>query len=228
MNKTFAVIGLGTFGRQVAEVLAQKGGTVIALDNDPVLVDSVKQSVTQAVHVDATDERALANAPLEDVDIAIVAVGDNIEASILATAILKKMAVPYVVARAVTDLHAEVLRQVGADEVVNVEIDEGTRVASRLIAPDILDRIPISADISVAELPVPETIAGASIASLDLSGRYHVNLVSIKRTTVDVDELGNPDRRETVLSPDATETLDAQDTILVVGRNKDIDEFGQL
>ena len=228
MDKTFAVIGLGTFGRQVAEVLTEKGGTVIALDNDPVLVERVKQSVTQAVHVDATDEDALSNAPLQDVDIAIVAMGDSIEASILTTAILKKMAVPYVVARAVSDLHGEVLRRVGADEVVNIEIDEGTRIATRLIAPDILDRIPMSADISVAELPVPSAIVGASLADLDLRTRYRVNVVSIKRTRVEVDELGNPNRQEVVVFPGAGDNLEAEDTTVVVGRNKDIDEFGQL
>jgi trk/ktr system potassium uptake protein len=228
MEKTFAVVGLGTFGRQVAEVLADKGGTVIALDNDPILVDRVKQAVTQAVHVDATDEDALSNAPLQDVDIAIVAMGDNVEASILTTAILKKMAIPYVVARAISDLHGDVLRRVGADEVVNIEIDEGTRVATRLIAPDILDRIPISADISIAELHVPPAIVGASLADLDLRTRYRVNVVSIKRTHIEVDELGNPNRQEKVIFPGPGDNLDAEDTILVVGRNKDIDEFGQL
>lgn len=228
MEKTFAVIGLGTFGRRVCEVLAEKGGTVIALDNDPELVDRLTQTVTQAVLVDATDEEGLSNAPLEDVDVAVVAIGDNVEASILATALLKKMAVPYVLARATSDLHQQVLRRVGADEVVNVEIDEGSRIASRLIAPQVLDQYPVTADISIAELYVPSILAGASLAKLDMRNRYRVNVVSIKRTDVNVDELGNPDRRETVVFPGPDDILKAEDIILVVGRNADIDAFRQL
>ena len=228
MDKTFAVVGLGTFGRQLCEVLARKGGTVIAIDNDPQLVDRVKQAVTQAVLVDATDEEALATAPLDNVDIGVVAIGDNMEASILATTLLKRLAVPYVVSRAISDLHQQVLRQVGADEVVNIEIDEGTRIANRLIAPDVLDQFPISAEISVAELYVPKAIVGATLAELDLRNRYRVNMVSIKRAQVDVDELGNPRRREEVIFPGPQDSLLADDTVLVVGRNDDIERFKTL
>jgi trk system potassium uptake protein TrkA len=228
MDKAFAVIGLGTFGRKVCEVLSEKGGTVVALDNDPALVDRVTQSVTQAVLVDATDEEALANAPLEDIDVAVVAIGDNMEASILATTLLKKMAVPYVLARATSDLHERVLRQVGADEIVNVEIDEGMRVASRLIAPQILDQYPITAEISLAELHVPKALAGATLGELQMRERYRANVVSIKRTTMDVDELGNPSRSEQVIFPGPDDTLKPEDVILVVGKNDDIDELRKL
>ena len=228
MQKTFAVIGLGTFGRQVCEVLASRGGKVIAIDNDPELIDRVKQTVTQAVLVDATDEVALAGAPLSDVDVAVVAIGDNVEASILATALLKKFAVPYVVARAISGLHQEVLRQVGADEVVNIEIDVGTRLAGRLIAPDVLEQFPLSADSSVAELYVPASIANATLAELDLRGKYRVNVVSLKRTEVAVDELGNPERSETIIFPGPSDRLLPDDTMVVVGRNRDIERFKAL
>jgi trk system potassium uptake protein TrkA len=228
MEKTFAVIGLGTFGRKVCEVLAEKGGSVIALDNDPVLVERLTQTVTQAVLVDATDEEALANAPLEDVDVAVVAIGDNVEASILTTALLKSMAIPYVLARATSPLHQQVLRRVGADEVVNIEIAEGSRIASRLIAPQVLDQYPITKDISIAELHVPKSLVDATLAKLDLRNRYRVNVVAIRRADVEVDELGNPDRREVVLFPGPDDVLQSEDVILVVGRNADIDAFREL
>lgn len=228
MDKTFAVVGLGTFGRQLCETLARKGATVIAMDNDPALVDRVKQSVTQAVLVDATDPDGLADVPLEDVDVAVVAIGDNVEASILATALLKKLAIPYVVARAITDLHHQVLKQVGADEVMNIEIDEGVRIANRLIAPDVLDQFPISANISVSELYVPASIVGATLAELDLRGKYRVNVVSVKRVAVQVDELGNPHRVEEVIFPGPDDSLEQDDTMLVVGRNEDIERFKAL
>ncbi|TVQ19986.1 MAG: TrkA family potassium uptake protein [Spirochaetaceae bacterium] len=228
MDKTFAVIGLGTFGRQLCETLAEKGATVIAVDNDPSLVDRVKQIVTQAVLLDATDPDGLSGAPLEEVDVAIVAMGDSVEASILATALLKKLAVPYVVSRAISDLHQQVLRQVGADEVVNIEIDQGIRVANRLISPDVLDQFAISSEISVSELYVPQAIVGATLAALDLRNRYQVNVVSVKRNRVEVDEYGNPKRLEQILFPGPGDTFERDDTILVVGRNDDIERFKQL
>ena len=228
MNKTFAVIGLGTFGSQVCHVLSEKGASVVAIDHDPALVDRIKQTVTQAVLVDATDPEAITNAPLEDVDVAVVAIGDNIEASVLTTALLKQLAVPYVVARAVSSLHQEVLRRVGADEIVNLEIDEGTRVANRLIAPDVLDEFPISSEISLAELYVPSILVNATLAELDLRTRYHITVVSIRRVEAGVDELGNPSRRETIVFPGPGDTLIAEDTILVVGKNEDIEAFRTL
>ena len=101
-QKVFAVIGLGTFGRRVAEVLADRGGEVIAIDNNPDLIDRVKDSVTQAVLLDATDETSLASAPFDDVDVAVVAIGDNVAASILATALLKRVGIPYILARSIS------------------------------------------------------------------------------------------------------------------------------
>ena len=228
MEKTFAVIGLGTFGLQLCNTLAAEGVTVIAIDNDAALVERVSEVVTQAVLLDATDPDALTGAPLENVDVAIVAIGSQIEASILATALLKRRVVPYIIARAISDLHHQVLRQLGANEVINIEVDEGIRLARRLVSPDVLSRFPISKDMSVAELYVPETIAGASLVELDLRGRYGVNVVSVKRIKIDVDEFGTPQRREEVSFPGPKDRLERDDTILIIGLNKDIERFRNL
>lgn len=228
MDKTFAVVGLGTFGYKLCEVLSEKGAKVIAIDNDAGLVDRVRAVVTQAVLVDATDQEAIGNAPLEDVDVAIVAIGDNIEANILATALLKQKAVPYVVSRAVSELHQKVLQRVGADEVVNIEIDEGVRVANGLIAPDILNEYPISSDISIAELAVPPILVDATLAEVALRTKYQVTLVSIRRIETSVDELGNPVRDEIVVFPGPDDALAADDILLIVGKNDDIEKFRAL
>ncbi|MFP4644907.1 MAG: potassium channel family protein, partial [Spirochaetales bacterium] len=134
-QKTFAVLGLGVFGRQICETLVERGGSVIAIDQAPDLVEQVKETVTQAILIDATNEESLSEAALDDVDVAVVAIGDNVEASILTTALLKKKGVAQVFARAISALHARVLKQVGADEVLNLETDAGSRLANRLIAP---------------------------------------------------------------------------------------------
>lgn len=227
-EKVFAVIGLGVFGRQVCATVADRGGSVIAIDNNADAVERIKETVTQAVLLNATDEDALSQAPLGDVDVAVVAMGDNVEASILATALLKRQAVPYVIARAVSSVHAQVLRQIGADEVINVELDAGRRLGSRLIAPQILEQVSLSADISVAELHVPQSIVGKTLAELDLRARFQVSVISIKRVRVDVDDMGNPLREEEIVFPGPNDKLLEDDVIHVVGANEAIQRFQDL
>lgn len=224
MDKVFAVVGLGAFGRQVCQTLMEKGGKVIAIDSDPAAIEAVKDRVTSAILLDATDEKALSGASVGDVDYAIVAIGDDIETSILSTAILKELSVPYVVARAVSGMHQKVLKKVGADEVVNLEVDEGIRVASRLIAPEVLDRIPVSADVSLAEIYVQREFAGRNTSELQLRKRFSLSLIMVIRTAVELDSEGNPVKKEIQLPPEDT-LLQDSDVLLVVGRNSDIDDF---
>ncbi len=221
----FAVIGLGTFGEQVCEVLMEKGGRVLAIDNRSEIIEKIKDSVTQAILLNATDEEALSTIPFEDVDIAIVAIGENKEASILVTAILKRMGVSYILARATSELHSRVLKQVGADEVVNIEISEGKRVAQKLLAPEILDRIPISETITVAELYASRSFIGKNLSKLNLRKKFKINIIAVKRSFISIDELGNPIKSEEVIFPDSDTKLKEHDIILVVGRNEDIDIF---
>ena len=224
-EKVFAVVGLGTFGRRVCEILSEKGAKVIAIDNQPSLIDKVKDMVTQAVLLDSTDEESLGSVPFEDVDIAVVAIGDAIEASILTTALLKRVGVPYILARAISSIHEQVLRQIGADEIVNIEIDEGTRVANNLIAPEVLDRIPISERISIAELYPPGEFIGKSLKDLDIRRKYSLNVVAIRRITTAVDEMGNPIKNEQLIFPGPDDRFGETDVMLVVGMDTDIDAF---
>ncbi len=222
-EKLYAVIGLGTFGREVCRTLMEKGAKVIAIDNQPKNIEQIKDDVTQAVLVDSTDQEALSQAPLDGVDVAIVAIGDNIEASILTTAILRRINVGHIVARAVSEVHAEVLKQVGASEVVNIEIDQGRRIALRLISPHVLDSIPLSEEVSIAEVYAPKSMIGKSLQELDLRGRFNVNVISIKREHMEVDNIGNPEPTEALLFPSADDRLSEGDVLLVVGTNHDIE-----
>lgn len=227
-EKVFAVIGLGTFGGKVCEDLAAKGGKVIAIDNQPELIEKVKDTVTQSILLDSTDETAMGQVPFADVNIAVVAIGENIEASILTTAILKRLGIPYILARAVTDIHNQVLRQVGADEVVNIEIEEGKRIAQRLISPEILDNIAVTENISVSEVYVPKGFIGQTLEKLNLRKKLNVNIVAILRTTLSVDEEGNPVKTDNAVFPDAKEVLQESDILLVVGKNEDLNVFRNL
>lgn len=222
-EKVFAVIGLGSFGRKVCEVLIERGGKVIAIDNDPDLIDKVKDDVTQAILLDSTDEESLSNAPFDDVDVAVVAIGDNITSSILTTALLKRAGIAYILARSVSNLHEQVLKQIGADEIINIEIDQGQRIATRLMSPEVLDRIPVSQSISVAELYAPESFVGKSLEKLDLRKKNKVNVISITRLSFSVDEVGNPVRNEQIVFPTSQEIVKEGDVFLLVGKNEDID-----
>lgn len=227
-ENVFLVIGLGTFGMRVCEVLAEKGGKVIAVDNAENKIERVKDKVTQAILLDSTDEETLTNLPVEDVDIAIIAIGEDLEASIISTALLKNAGVPYIVARSISDIHQQILKQVGADEILNVEIDEGERLALKLISPQVLDRIPLTKEMSLAEVYCPAAFLGKKLIQLDIRKKLHLNIIAIKRPQLSVDEIGNPVSRENVIFPEAEEILQEDDILLLVGRNQDLDIIKEL
>lgn len=220
--KAFAVFGVGTFGFEVCKVLSEKGGNVIAIDENPKLIEKVKDMVTQAILLDSTDEESLKNVPLSDVDVAVVAIGDDIEASILTTALLKNVGVPYIISRAISDIHAQVLKQVGATEILFIEIEEGRRLATRLISPDILDRIPISQNQTLAEIVAPESLIGKSLQKLDLLKKFNINIISIKRVQTKIDDMGNPQKEETIIQPAPSVVLQKEDVLIVIGSDEDI------
>jgi trk system potassium uptake protein TrkA len=227
-EKVFAVFGLGAFGMEVCRGLVEKGGKVIAFDHQPQPIEKIKDLVTQAMVLDSTDEDALRSAPLENVDVAIVAIGDDVEASILTTALLKNIEVPYIIARAVTDVHMRVLRQIGANEVINLEIEEGRRIASRLLTAEVLETIPITGDYSIIELYVPESMVGKSLERLNLRRGYLVNVIAIERFKTTVDEVGNPVKEERVILPTKDDVLLSNDILIMVGRNSDLDAFREV
>lgn len=223
-EKVYAVFGLGCFGRTVAEVLAERGASVIAVDNNPDVIDEFKNKVSTAMLLDSTDETAMAKAPLEDVDTAVIAI-DDMETSIVATALLKKRGIPYIVCRAVSAIHAQVLRQIGANEVVNLQEDEGRRIATRLIAPEILDTIPITGECSIAEFIVPDMFVDKPVSSMALEKKFSLRLAGVKRVQVNLDSEGNPVRNEQLLFPLPDDRLLAGDILILAGKNYDIDQL---
>ncbi|PIS28666.1 MAG: potassium transporter TrkA [Candidatus Marinimicrobia bacterium CG08_land_8_20_14_0_20_45_22] len=227
-DKVFAVFGLGTFGMEVCRSLSEKGGKVIAIDNSPTLIEKAKNMVMQAILLDSTDEESLKNAPTEDIDVAVVAIGEKIEASILTTAILKNIGVPYIISRATSELHGQVLRQVGASDVINIEISQGERVAERLISPEIKDKMQIAGNIYFAEVTVSRQIVGKSILELELRKRSNINVIGIKRIHTDIDDLGNPSEKSEVEFPKPTTVLAKGDILIVVGTETDIDRMKEL
>lgn len=180
-RKAFAVLGLGRFGASVARNLAAAGFEVLAVDQDEHLVQAIAGEVTHAVQADLTDEAALANLGLRNFDVVVVGIGSNIQASILATLMLKEMGVPYIVAKATSDHHARVLEKVGADRVVSPEKEMGERVANALSTANLVDYIAFAPGFSIVEVLSPEESHGKSLKELNWGAKLGVNVVAIRR-----------------------------------------------
>lgn len=224
-QQKFAVIGLGRFGRQLAISLGERGAEVIAIDREMDLVDAVLSEVTHAVQLDSVDEEALRAQGIDKVDVAIVAIGENFESNVLTTALLKQLSVKRVIARASSETQRRILELIGADRVVFPEAESGVRLAQSLLLPDIWRYVPLSGDRVVAELAAPKRFWGKSIAALKIRNRYGINVIAIKRVET-VDSEGGPVAEEVVEEmPGPDYVITEQDTLIVVGHGKDVEQL---
>lgn len=213
--KSFAVIGLGRFGKNLAIRLASLGNEVLAIDYDMENVQAIADQVTQAVETDALDESALKALGITEFDCVLVTISEKIEASILITSMLKGMGVKYVVSKAVTDLHATVLKQVGADKVVFPDKDMSEKLAQNLTATSILDYIDLSDKYSIVEVESPRSWYGKSLKQLNIRAVYGVNVVAIKKRFSD----------SINVSPLPDYIFVEDDIIVVIGANEDINKL---
>ena len=225
VQQNFAVIGLGEFGIRICEMLAEGEGSVVAFDHDAQAVDRVKKIVPAAMVIDTTDENALRKAPLDDIDVAIVAIGDNKEASILTTTLLKEREIPYIVARAVSPLHAIVLKRVGANRVLKIEEESASRIASELINPEALNSLSITEGYVICEVKVPKFFIGKTLSQIALKEKFNLTLVTIARLELDIDTVGNPLNREVMYEPDDNLELQTGDKLFLFGSSEKIAEF---
>jgi len=198
-KKQFIVIGLGRFGTSVAETLYGLGNDVLAVDSDEEIVQNISERVTHAVQLDANDENSLRALGISNFDVAIISIGSDIQASILATLLVKEMGVKHIITKANDALHAKVLYKIGANRVIFPERDMGVRVAHNLCSSNILDYIELSPDFSIAEIAAPSDWENRSLIELNLRATYGINVVAIKRSN-EIDVSPSPD--EVVLSGD--------------------------
>jgi trk system potassium uptake protein len=182
MHKQFVVIGLGRFGTSVALTLADLGQEVLAIDVNESAVQRVMNNVTHAVQADARDEESLKALGVRNFDVAIVAIGDDIQANILITLMLKEMGLNTVVAKAMNTLHGKVLEKVGADKIIYPEKDMGFRLAQNLVRTNVMDFIELSPDYNIVEIKVPNKFVGKTLGELNLRAKYGINVMAIKHS----------------------------------------------
>lgn len=179
--KTYLVIGLGRFGSQVARQLCALGREVLAMDTRADLVQQVSDVVTQAVVADAQDKEVLRALGARNFDCAIVAIGDNLGASVLATMNLKELGIPYIVCKAHDETHQRVLEKLGADKVVIPEQENAARLARSLSTPNVLDYIELSKEYGILEVPAPGAWTGKSLRELNVRAKLGLNIIAIRR-----------------------------------------------
>jgi len=234
MSKQFAVIGLGRFGTEVALWLSQHHFPILAIDKKRNLVQDISKDVDNALSFDSTNESALREARIEEIDTVICAIGDNnVQNNILTTALLKQLGVPRIIARASTDLHARILKIVGADEVVNPEKEMGLRTAQKIATPGLTELIPLSDNAAIAELKVPESFIGKNIYDLRVRSRYGINVIGIRRLIENTKPETDSDKdeeklRNFLLTFSPEDIFEKEDILVVAGKEDDVKKFAAI
>ncbi|SDL13589.1 trk system potassium uptake protein TrkA [Clostridium cochlearium] len=215
-QRQFVVIGLGRFGTSVAQTLYSLGNDVLAIDSDEDRVQNISDSVTQAIQADATDENSLRSIGVRNFDVAVVTIGSDLQASVMATLLVKELGVGYTIAKANSELHAKVLYKIGADKVVLPERDMGVRVAHNLVSTNILDYIELSSDFSIAEVIAPQEWYGKNLEDLSIRANYGINIVAIKK------------KEEINVSPTAGDVIEEGDIIVAIGGTEELNKLETL
>ena len=219
---SFAVIGLGRFGSAMSRTLIELGQDVVGIDANEENVQQMADVLPAVLQLNATDERALRTAGIQDVDVAVISIGENIEASLLVVMLVKELGIKRIIAKAVTPLHGRILEKIGVDRVIFPEREMAIRVAHSLIVPNVLDYIELSRDFSIIELPAPAEFAGKTLRELQLRPKYGLTLIAIKKQT------GTGDGETTNIAPTADDRIEPGDVLSLLGSNERLSQLDRL
>ena len=179
INKTYAVFGLGRYGRAVAEELVKNGADVIAVDRNEELVNDAAQFIPVCKCADITDPEVLDKLDIEDVDVVIIAMANSLESTVMAITLCKEAGVKTVIAKCVEEMHGKIFYRVGADKVVFPEKEAGTRLGKNLLSSGFVDIVELSKDVSMVELEMKPQWAGKNLIELHLRKKYSINVVAV-------------------------------------------------
>lgn len=213
MGKQFAVFGLGSFGKSVALTLQSFGCDVIAVDNCYEKIQDIADSVSYAMCGDVTEPEFMKTIGARNLDGAVIAISENLEAAIMATMLSKEMGIPYVLAKAMDELQGKILEKIGAESIVYPEIDMGERVAKKLMLTEFVDWIELSPDYSLTEKLIPKQWEGKSLAELRVREKFGINVIGILKE----------DKMDMALDP--SKPLQADDMLFIIGKNSDLEKF---
>ena len=228
MKRLFAVIGLGRFGYSVADTLVKKGCEVLAIDRDEEKIQAISDIATFAVQCDATDERALKAVSAQNVDVAVVSIGENIEASILIVQTLREMGVKSIVAKAVAPIQGKILKNLGVEEVIYPERDTAMRLAHRLVSPNVLEYLELAPGYSIEEVSVSDRFSGLSLGEAKIREQHNLNIIGIKKQVTRMVK-GSMMKGETFnFTPSPEDVIEKGDVLVMIGREEDLDRFSSV
>ena len=190
IKQTYAVFGLGRYGIAVAKELVESGAEVLAIDMDEDIVNAASLVLPYCKKADVTDVEVIKQLGIRNIDVVVIAMASNLEASVMATVLCKEAGVKTVIAKCANEMHQKVLSKVGADKVVFPESESGTRLAKNLVSAGFVDVIELSKDVSMIELDVREEWEGKSLLELDLRKKYSINVMAIRigdEVSIDID-----------------------------------------
>lgn len=225
MNKKFAVIGLGQFGNSIARNLAQRGAEVLAIDLDVDKVEALKEEVAYAVALDATDIKALRSQNIQEMDAVVVAIGENYEGLLLTAVLLVEMGITRVIARATSSQQRMILEKVGVNEILSPEETVGKTVAETLLHPNRRSFLSLPDDYEIVEINTPARVVGQTLQDLELRNKYHLNIITIRRTFKEKSGGQLVDREHIIGVPKANTVLQSSDIIILIGKDVDINRF---
>jgi trk system potassium uptake protein TrkA len=218
MKKRIGIIGAGRFGMSLAESMMNAGMEVVLVDRNRPAMQSASEFAT-AIQGDATQPHVLEEAGFGECDVVVVAIGSNIEASMMATANSKELGVETVIAKASSELHGKILRRIGADSVVYPDRDSAHRLARAIANHDVVDFLEVSEGYSIAEIDVPENVRGKTLAESSFRTATGLTVLCIRRPAEDSKE------PRAVIIPQATDVLREDDRLIVFGETKRLDEL---
>ena len=211
-RKSFAVIGMGRFGQSVVEELIKREVDVLVIDRDPERIAKMSKIATHAVTLDTTDTQALKEVGISSIDHVVVAIGKDMQSSILTTLILKDMGVETVTVKVQNADHAKIIAKLGADEIIQPEQQSGKRLASKIVSNNVLDYIDLNESHSFIVVNVTSKIVDSTLINLDVRNKFGINVVAIRR-------------KDDVIIPSADDVLGEEDQLLLVGKNEDLEKF---
>jgi len=228
-QKSIAVLGMGQFGYQLAISLTQKNFEVLALDSDPEMIDEVKELVSEAIIIDTTDEKAMRSININTVDIAIVAIGSNVQSSLLSTALLQRLGLVDIHVRHINSLQENILKSIGIKHIISIEKEMGIQVSNTLSTDRVGRYISISERHSLMEIQVPEGFVGKSLKDLHVRSQFRVNIVGIKTRVPSVNDSGEVTYViEMTDVPDPNYPLTKEDLLVIAGTDDNLRKFIRL
>lgn len=222
----YIIIGLGSFGASLAEKLTEQGNEVIGIDTNMNKVESYKEKITHTICMDATDEFTVSGLPLNDVDMVVIAIGEDKGTNVMATALFKNFQVKRLISRAIDDLHEKVLHAIGVDEIVHPEEESAERWAKKLCLKGVVDSFELSENYSIVEVNVPKKFDGITIRDVNIRENYNLLVLTTIANTEEKSIVGKTrsvTKVKGVASPN--NVLNKDDILVVYGANKDIKKF---